>query len=45
MRAGQVCELLETDPHNHAEEKEAKTKYFMVSSFLFSVSDQMNKFQ
>ena len=32
MRAGRVCELLETDPHNHAEKQEPKAKYFVVSS-------------
>ena len=35
IRAGRVCELLETDPHNHAEEKEAKVKYFKVSIIIF----------
>ena len=35
MRAGQVCELLETDTRNHAEEQEAKAKYFVVSSINF----------
>ena len=39
MRAGQVCELLETDPQNHAEEKEANAKYFKVSIFILSRSN------
>ena len=35
VRAGRVCELLEIDPHNHAEKQEAKAKYFKVSIIIF----------
>ena len=45
VRAGRMCELLETDMQNHTEAEEAKAKYFVVSRILFSISITVQYFK